>query len=142
MTKIKLFIASTLDGYIAGKDGNLDWLNNYPDPKDSDYGYGEFYAGIDIVIMGRKTYEEVLGFGVEWPYGQCKSYIVTSQSDYRCKTVNTEVLGQIDHRSIDDLKSESRKHIWLIGGGQLNSAFPRPGQIDELLICFIPVILG
>lgn len=142
MTKIKLFTASTIDGYIAGKDGNLDWLNSYPDPEDSDYGYGSFYAGIDIVIMGRKTYEEVLGFGVDWPYGQCKCYVVTSQAGYQCKTENTEILNHVDQSSIDALRSESKKNIWLIGGGQLNSRFLSLGQIDELMICFIPVILG
>lgn len=55
MSSIKLYIATTIDGYIANKNGNLDWLHNMPNPQKVDFGYGEFLNGIDTLIMGRNT---------------------------------------------------------------------------------------
>lgn len=70
-SKIKLYVASSLDGFIARKNGELDWLMEHPNPNQLDYGYAEFLNGIDTVLMGRKTYEEILAFDVEWPYADC-----------------------------------------------------------------------
>ena len=75
--KLKLYIAASLDGYIARPDGSLDWLEGLPNPKKIDYGYQKFYQSIDMVILGRVTYEEILGFGVDWPYGGCKAWVVS-----------------------------------------------------------------
>ena len=69
--RIKLYIATSLDGFIAREDGNIDWLTEYENSPATDYGYSEFYASIGTVLMGRKTYEQVLGFG-DWPYGEKK----------------------------------------------------------------------
>lgn len=69
--KIKLYIACSLDGYIAREDGSIDWLTKYEINPETDYGYSEFYASIGTVLMGRKTYEQVLGFG-DWPYEEKK----------------------------------------------------------------------
>ncbi|WP_269848941.1 dihydrofolate reductase family protein [Methanosarcina horonobensis] len=78
--RIKLYIACSLDGYIARKDGSIDWLIEYENNSETDYGYSEFYASIGTVLMGRKTYEQVLGFG-DWPYGEKKTYVFTRQKE-------------------------------------------------------------
>jgi dihydrofolate reductase len=78
MTKIVLYIATSLDGYIARKDGNIDWLTAF-ETDETDHGYGEFYHGIDGLAMGRKTYEQVLNFG-EWAHPGKPSYVFTRQS--------------------------------------------------------------
>lgn len=65
MKKIKLFIASSIDGYIADENNNIEWLTKFPNPDKLDYGYHNFIKTIDKVVMGRKTYEEILKFGVE-----------------------------------------------------------------------------
>lgn len=88
MKKTKLFIATSIDGYIARKDGTLDWLDAIPNPDQLDYGYYAFYETVDTILMGRKTYEEVLGFGVDWPYPDCKTYVVSS-NPVDLKTENT-----------------------------------------------------
>ena len=75
MRKIKLFIASSLDGYIAKKDGSVDWL-----PENADSGYGPFYSSIDTVLMGRKTYEQILTFG-KYPYKDKTSYVFTRNTN-------------------------------------------------------------
>lgn len=75
MRKIILFIASSLDGFIARESGDIDWL-----PKNTDSGYNDFYKSIDTVIMGKKTYNQVLTFG-DYPYKDKKSYVFTRNND-------------------------------------------------------------
>jgi dihydrofolate reductase len=73
--KIKLFIASSLDGYIAREDGATDWLY-----RDDDYGYTEFYDSVDTVLKGRKTYDKVLDLGSTYPYKDKKNYVFSQKS--------------------------------------------------------------
>jgi len=65
-----VYIATSLDGYIADANGSLDWLNTVPNPDSTDYGFADFMDGIDALVMGRKTFETVLGFGGDWPYSK------------------------------------------------------------------------
>ena len=74
--KIKLYIAVSLDGYIARPDGNLDWLTKYPMPTGTEYGYKDLMDSIDTIIMGGKTYRAVLDMDFEWPYSDKACYIV------------------------------------------------------------------
>jgi dihydrofolate reductase len=64
----RVFIATSLDGYIADENGGIDWLHSIENPNNDDMGYAEFMSEIDALIMGRKTYETILSFGIEWPY--------------------------------------------------------------------------
>lgn len=137
--KIKLFIAQSLDGYIARQDGGLDWLHAIPNPDKDDHGYGAFIAGIDLIIMGRKTYAEVLGFDVPWPYEQ-ETWVV-SRGDVATETPSTVVVNDWE-KEVRKALSEPGKDIWLVGGGQLITEFLHEGLIDEMLISIIPVILG
>lgn len=142
MSEIILYIAASIDGFIAREDGSVDWLEDLPNPNKLDYGYAGFIDGIDTVVMGRKTYEEVLGFDVGWPYADCRSFILTSREDYKVKTENTEVLHQLDPSSIDKLKARSQKNIWLVGGGQVITEFLNRSLIDEMILFIMPVLLG
>ncbi len=63
-----VYVATSLDGYIADKDGGIDWLESIPNPDHDDFGWENFIERIDALVMGKKTFETVLGFGVEWPY--------------------------------------------------------------------------
>ncbi len=141
-SKIKLYIAATLDGFIAREDGSLDWLNDHPNPDKLDYGYSSFMETIGTVIMGRTTYEEVLGFGVEWPYPACTAYVVTTQPDYKPATPTTSVLHRVDRQVLDRIRSQGPKDIWLVGGGEVITAFLDLGQVDEMTLFIIPVVLG
>ncbi|MBA3957127.1 MAG: hypothetical protein H0X51_01855 [Parachlamydiaceae bacterium] len=70
MTRIVLYIATSKDGYIADEKGSVDWLpQSLSETGGQDYGYHEFYNSVDVIAIGRKTYEQILGFG-DWPYGQ------------------------------------------------------------------------
>ena len=79
-TKNLVFIARSLDGYIADRNGGLEWLEAVPNPDRLDLGYESFYRGIDALIMGRKTFETVCGFEMEWPYDK-PVYVLSSTLD-------------------------------------------------------------
>ncbi len=140
MSKIKLYIATTLDGFIAREDGSLDWLYALPNPNQIDHGYQQFLSGIDVIVMGKSTYEEVLGFGIEWPYANCQTYILTSDRAYKTQTANTHTINHVDELTISKIKKE--KNIWLLGGGKAIVEFINRGMIDEMILCMIPIVLG
>ena len=68
MKKIKLYIAVSLDGYIATSDGGVEWLHQFQISENEDYGYKELYQSIDTVLMGGRTYRDIIGFGCKWSY--------------------------------------------------------------------------
>ena len=142
MKEIRLFIATSLDGFIAREDGSLDWLVNIPNPSQTDHGYNEMIENTDVIVMGRKTYDEILGFGIEWPYENCKTFVVTGKPDFAPSTGNTFVLNKIDAGTIQFLKNQSSKNIWLAGGGSLVTQFLNHGAIDEMTISIVPIVLG
>lgn len=134
MRKIILFIATSLDGYIARSDGAVDWLFT-----DADYGYRDFYASIDTTLMGRKTYEQLLEMG-PFPYPEKSNYVFTHQQsneDPHVTFVNKDAVG-----FMRDLKGQEGKDIWLIGGGGLVQTCLQDHLIDEFRIFIHPVILG
>lgn len=141
-TLIKLYIAVSLDGYIARTDGSVDWLESFPHPEGEDYGYSDFYSGIGTVVLGRATYEHVLGFDVDWPYSDRKIFVATTQLDYETRTPNTRLLSAISRPNIHKLKAESERDIWLIGGGKVVKAFHNQAAIDEIHLTLFPVVLG
>lgn len=134
MRKLVLFIATSLDGYIAGPKGEIDWLFT-----DQDYGYREFYATIDTVLIGRKTYELALSFE-DYPYEDVE-VIVFSRGNW---PANPDVrfvscdLGAV----VSDLKSRPGKNIWLVGGAEIVAECLLHDLIDEFVISIHPVILG
>jgi len=134
MRKIILFIASSLDGYIARKNGDLDWL-----PENCSSGYDEFIKSIDTVIMGKKTYDQVLTFG-DYPYKNKKSYVFTRNNEYS-KDENTEFVNDAE-KLVKDIVTNSGKDIWLIGGAEIISAFVNLGFVDEIILSIIPIVLG
>lgn len=142
MCKTTLYIATTLDGKIARKDGSLDWLNALPNPNQIDHGYDEFLNSIGTTIMGRNTYEEIIGFGVDWPYIGKTSYVVTKNKDFKPSTPETLATSENLTDLINELKKKSEKDIWLIGGGQLIAAFLEKDLLDRMILTLIPNTLG
>ncbi len=140
MGNVVLYIAASLDGHIAAADGSVAWLDQFDDPND-DYGYSEFAASIGAVIMGGKTYRQVLDFGV-WHYKDMPSYIVTSQplADHPDDDVR-QVTGDFPGL-VEQIKAETEKDIFFIGGAQLTKAFIEQDLIDEYRIFIMPVMLG
>lgn len=139
--RIKLYIACSLDGFIARKDGSIDWLTEYDNNSQTDYGYSDFYASIDTVLMGRKTYEQVLGFG-DWPYAEKKIYVFTGQNKPLRREKNVEFVSGDIGEFARRLKENTDKDIWLMGGSQLIKAFFEEDLIEDMIIFIVPIILG
>lgn len=141
MRKIILYIACSLDGKIADTNGSTDWLHQIPNPDTSDYGYAKFFKSIDTTIMGNATYQQVLGFDVEFPYKQTENYVITRNKsltrDEHVQYVSENIVG-----FINDLKNKPGKDIWSIGGAALNGLLLEHGLLDEIQIFTMPVILG
>jgi dihydrofolate reductase len=135
MRKVVLFIASSLDGYIARPSGEIDWLFT-----DQDYGYSEFLASVDTVLMGRKTYEQVLTFG-EYPYEEKKSYIFTHNSALKANK-NVKFVGKNVADFVSELRQFNGKNIWLVGGSVLIGDFMSNHLVDELILSIHPIVLG
>ncbi|MGE5457859.1 MAG: dihydrofolate reductase family protein [Methanococcaceae archaeon] len=136
-----VFIACSLDGYIARKDGNIDWLNDIPNPDKSDFGYGSFIRKIDAVVMGRKTYEKVLTF-THWPY--VKPAFVLSNT---LKTVPPYLKSKIeiisgDLREAMEMLEARKLNSFYIDGGITIQNFLKEDLIDEMIITRLPVLLG
>ena len=142
MRKLILYIAASLDNYIARPDGNVEWLNA-PELQlpGEDYGYADFYRSIDTTLMGRRTYKQILGFDVPFPYRDKTNFVFT-------RSVSRADKGDVNYVSGDVasfvrmLKDKPGRDIWLIGGGQINTLLLHQGLIDRLILTLIPVILG
>ena len=142
MSKIKLYIAPSIDGFIATKMNSLDWLDTMENSNNIDHDYGEFLSGIDTVVMGRSTYEEIMSFGVDWPYAECDTCIFTSSTDLKIQTQRTTLLHNLNANAIDQLKEKCKKDIWFAGGGSLVSGFINLEAIDKITITIIPILLS
>ena len=138
MRKVKLFIASSLDGYIARENGATDWLYS-----DADYGYAQFYNSVDIVVMGRKTYDKVLDFGTGYPYKDKKNYVFTQKSLGKRteKDQNVHFIADVIE-FIKELVQSPGKDIWLVGGAEIISIFLNAKMLNEITLSIHPIILG
>lgn len=138
MKRIKLYIAMSLDGYIATTDGDIKWLSMVEG--EGDNGYFAFFSSIDTVVMGRLTYEWILKNNTYFPYAQQKCYVVTSQKMPSIGNVYF-IEGSFQEMS-HKLRHESEKDICLIGGAQLFDGFLKLGEVDDLVILIAPIVLG
>ena len=140
MKKIVLYIAASIDGYIARSNGDLDWLMEYPITPDFNYGYDEFFESVDTVNMGGRTYRDILSMDVIWPYKDKNTYILTHNP---IKTnENIQFITDNFIERVIRLREENGKNIWLVGGGEIISMLLNHNLIDEMIITTIPVILG
>lgn len=136
-----VYIACSLDGFIAKPDGNLDWLFSIPNDVNDDYGYSKFIDKIDAIIMGRNTFETVLGF-TEWPYTKPVYVLSTSLKTIPEKLKNKVKLVSGDIRKIlNDLATMGLKNIYVDGGKTIQS-FLKEDLIDEMIITTISKVLG
>ena len=135
MSKVVLYIATSLDGYIASPDGSIDWLFH-----DADYGFTEFMASVDAVVMGRKTWEQARTFE-DVPFAG-KQVIVFSRSQSNADKSRIRFVQGDPETTIPEIKSSVQKDNWLVGGGDLIQQFIASHLIDEFRIFVHPIILG
>lgn len=150
MKKVALYVAASLDGFIARPDGSIDWL---PVPgagaDGEDYGYAAFMETVDTLLMGRKTYEQVLTLG-PWPYGGRRCLVFSGrragQRDAHAEFIDCDIAA-----CVRELKAESARPeeagtdegvIWLVGGAEIVAACLAGGVVDEIILTTVPVLLG
>ncbi|MBI9106865.1 MAG: dihydrofolate reductase [Spirochaetales bacterium] len=137
-----VYIAASLDGFIADKDGGLNWLQSVPNPENSDLGFADFLDSIDCIVMGRNTFETVAAMDIQWPYP--KHVFVLSNA---LKSVPEKLKGRVEiikgspdeiTAMLDELGYE-RKYI---DGGKTIQIFLECDRIDEMIISRLPILLG
>lgn len=136
------YIGTSLDGYIADKNGGLDWLERIPNPDHNDMGYGAFTSQIDALVWGRNTFETVCGFDMEWPF-QKPVFVASKSLNEFPEKLKDKV--QLVSGSIPEILSTIHKrgyHRLYIDGGKLIQSFLAEDLIDEMTITIIPTLLG
>lgn len=142
--KIVLYIATSLDGYIAKEDGTVDWLTSDMDLEETSHNdrYEAFYNTVDTVVMGSVTYDQVINelSPDQWVYEGKKCYVATSKKrelDGSVEFISEDITG-----FFENIKQEEGEDIWLVGGSKLIDQFIKEDLIDKYVITLIPIILG
>jgi len=137
-----VFIATSLDGFIADKNGGIDWLHSIPNPDNIDMGYSQFTGQIDALVMGRTTFEVVCSFDIDWPYEKPVFVLSNTLKElpekfrdkaHLVKGTLTDILEHIHQRGYYRL---------YIDGGATIQSFLKEDLIDEMVITVIPILLG
>lgn len=144
MKQVKLFIAMSLDGYIADSNGSVDWLGGHGRDDDSENPdvYAEFVKDIDTVLMGWKTYDQITHelSPNDWVYKDLTTYVITHRNCTSSDMIKFTNQNPID--LVKGLKKEEKKDIWICGGANLIQQLIDEDMIDAYYITVIPVILG
>jgi dihydrofolate reductase len=137
MRLVKYFVASSLDNFISRKDGGVDWLF-----MDQDYGMKEFFASVDVAVMGRKTYDKALELspnGLSFP--GMKTYVF-SHLMAKGKQENIEVVSEPPETWVKSIRATPGKDIWLVGGGEMVREFLQKRLVNQIGISIHPRLLG
>lgn len=139
-----MFIATSLDGFIAREDGSIDWLTEISKKMNGSGGYEEFIHTVDVIVMGRSSYEKVVSFGIEWPYKD-KEVIVLSRSKVEIPeafaTQKISYSSETPEQLCQRLSRSGAKKLYIDGGVTIQG-FLNAGKIDDITITLIPVLLG
>ena len=145
MRKIIVHIATSADGFIARRDGGIDWLDR-PAPKGVDYGLAAFYKSIDAILYGRKTYDVAVKFveqGMAIPTdARVRNYVFSRRRSPKKILPGFEFVKEPIKKFTKRLRAQKGKNIWMMGGGGLIASFLDAGEIDEFVISVIPVFIG
>ena len=136
----QLYIAQSLDGYIADEEGGVGWLEEAGGGED--YGYAEFFAGVGAIAMGAATYEQLLGWGV-WPYGDVPTWVFTHRSLAVPPGADVRFTDRRAGDVVADLDDAAGGgNVWLAGGASLVKQWIDERLLDELILFVVPVLLG
>lgn len=136
--------ACSLDGFIAGPNGEIDWLDVPASRADDERYLAEVWSSVDTLIMGRKTYEDAFKHGDPQAMGMFDgvTWYVFSRTLASVETRNTHLVRDDAAGCVRELKAQPGKRIWLFGGGEFASAMFGADLVDEIAINVIPVLLG
>jgi dihydrofolate reductase len=137
--KVVLYIAQSVDGYIARENNDISWLS-IVERDNEDYGYDNFIKTVDTVFMGRKTYEKVLSFGIEFPHKGRTCYVLSKT--LKGADENVQFFSGNIKDLITKIKEEKGHDIFIDGGSEVIKEFRDNDLIDEYVISIIPILLG
>lgn len=147
-SRVTIHMAASLDGYIARKDGSVDWMetsDHFPDGETLEPDFVEaFLASIDCYVMGSHTYETALAFeskGLGWSYGDKPTFVLTTRDLPRTRSSVEFYSGDLAHLVNGRLRPTFRR-IWFAGGGVVSSECLRLGLADEIYYSILPVLIG
>lgn len=144
MIKCSVYIASSADGFIAGPDGDIEWLHNpeFADAAQTGLVYSDFISDIDAIVMGRHTFEKVLTIDA-WHYGNTEVIVLSSKNPDIPDTLKgkVRVLSGSPVEITDQLAGEEKKHLYIDGGNTIQR-FLDAGLINEMTITVLPLLLG
>ncbi len=136
-----IYIATSLDGFIATEDDGLDWLMTVPNPDQSDYGFKDFMDDIDALVMGRRTFEQVMKFDV-WAYDKPVFVLSKTMDKVPLKFADkAEVINDEIQSVAKQLNARGFKRLYIDGGVTIQS-FLKHDLIDEMVITRVPILLG
>ena len=144
MTKrrnVIVHIAASADGYIARRDGDLEWLTSRPAPEGF-YGMNAFMGSIDTMVLGRKTYEVSLGMGAKFDSKSRNVVVFSRHAPPADAPSGVEFVNDAIGPFVSRLREHPGKDIWLMGGGELIASFLDEQAIDEFVISVAPVFIG
>jgi dihydrofolate reductase len=136
MSKIRYIVAASLDGFIAGPNGEADWIL-----MDPDVNFAELWAQFDTLLMGRKTYDAAKSRLGE-AFTQGRKAVVVSRTLRPADNPNLTILSELSRDHIQSLRSQSTKDIWLMGGGELFRSMLALHEVDTVEVSLMPVLLG
>lgn len=135
---VSVFVGASVDGFIARADGALDWL---PGDDCEPHGYEEFIASVDTLVIGRKTFETVLGFD-EWPYGSKRVVVLSSRPlDLSMAKGAVEQMTGSPAEIVSTLAASGAQHLYVDGGITIQG-FLRAGLVQRLVVTRVPVLIG
>lgn len=138
--RVSVYLATTLDGCIARDDGRVDYLDRFQGAGGEDYGYAEFIGGVDAVVLGRATWEVMLGFGVgPKPFGE-RRVVVLTHRPLEAGTLAETHAGEL-RPLLERLGADGVRHVYLDGGATIRQGL-REGVVDALTLSVVPLVLG
>jgi len=137
--KVIVYIAASVDGYIAAPDGDLSFLSKV-EKEGEDYGYGAFISTVDTVVLGKNTYDKVLSMGYPFPHADKEAYIITRTERATDGTIHFYTGDVVE--LLTRLKEKNGKNIFIDGGAFVVNRLLSHGLVDELYLSYIPVLLG
>jgi dihydrofolate reductase len=138
--KIIVNIATSADGFIARKDGDLDWLTNRPPPKGF-YGFSKFITSIDAKVLGRKTFDVSVRLGAKFDTNT-PHYVFSRQMPPKSLPSGVEFVSDEVGKFARRLRAGDGKNVWLMGGGEIIASFLDAQAIDEFIISVVPTFIG
>lgn len=137
-----VFVGISLDGYIADSDGGLAFLETVPNPTNEDLGFSALLESVDAIVMGRKTYETVLGFDGPWPYSKPVFVVSTTLT-----TVPEQLQGKVEiingllRAMVTELNQRGYANLY-VDGGKVIQSFLKEDMVDDLIVTQLPILIG